>query len=418
MSSALAARALDVVVEGVVRFAQRPPSRSMSFTRSLPGRLVRAPGELDARSSSCCFSCVERVDARLRLAWSRSQPPRDARAASASGSSVALARRSEGVAQGLIDRPNILEHRALRAAPRELLRHPAGCAPAARPRSIPARLAASTFSLIPPTGRTLPRSVISPVIATRGSDRARRAAARRARSPSRRRRTARPSGRAPAGTWRCRSDFEKQLRHRAPSSRRVGAQPRTRRLGRFAHHVAERAGELELALARHARRLDEQDVAAGRRPRRGPPRRRADPTRSATSGSKLRGPEQTRADRSGARSRNEPRDASSATRRATLRRERADLALQVAHARLARVAADHARAARRREISSVDVVDAVLLALARQQEAARDLELVLLDVARAARSPPCGRAAPAGTGSIRFAVAMKSTCERSKGTSR
>ena len=35
--------------------------------------------------------------------------------------------------------------------------------------SMPARCAASTFSLMPPTGRTLPRSVISPVIATFGA---------------------------------------------------------------------------------------------------------------------------------------------------------------------------------------------------------------------------------------------------------
>ena len=32
--------------------------------------------------------------------------------------------------------------------------------------SMPARLAASTFSLMPPTGSTSPRSVISPVMAT------------------------------------------------------------------------------------------------------------------------------------------------------------------------------------------------------------------------------------------------------------
>ena len=33
---------------------------------------------------------------------------------------------------------------------------------------IPARFAPSTFSLIPPTGNTIPESEISPVIATRG----------------------------------------------------------------------------------------------------------------------------------------------------------------------------------------------------------------------------------------------------------
>ena len=39
-----------------------------------------------------------------------------------------------------------------------------------------------------------------------------------------------------------------------------------RRLRRLLHHVAELAGEHQAPLARHARRLDEQDVAAGRRP--------------------------------------------------------------------------------------------------------------------------------------------------------
>ena len=47
---------------------------------------------------------------------------------------------------------------------------------------------------------------------------------------------------------------------------RAGAQPRAGGLGRLAHHVAQRPGELKLPLARHARGLDEQDVAAGRRP--------------------------------------------------------------------------------------------------------------------------------------------------------
>jgi hypothetical protein len=35
-------------------------------------------------------------------------------------------------------------------------------------RVMPARLAASTFSLMPPTGMTLPRRVISPVSAVSG----------------------------------------------------------------------------------------------------------------------------------------------------------------------------------------------------------------------------------------------------------
>ena len=46
------------------------------------------------------------------------------------------------------------------------------------------------------------------------------------------------------------------------------AHERERRLRRFFHDVAELAGERELAGARHHRRLDEQDVAADRRPAR------------------------------------------------------------------------------------------------------------------------------------------------------
>jgi hypothetical protein len=65
---------------------------------------------------------------------------------------------------------------------------------------IPARLAASTFSLIPPTGSTLPVSVTSPVIASAGftgrPDRSEAIAAvivTPALGPS--------LGMAPAGTW-------------------------------------------------------------------------------------------------------------------------------------------------------------------------------------------------------------------------
>ena len=42
----------------------------------------------------------------------------------------------------------------------------------------------------------------------------------------------------------------------------VGAHVGERRLRRLLHHVAELAGELQLARAVHARRLDEEDLAA------------------------------------------------------------------------------------------------------------------------------------------------------------
>ena len=101
----------------------------------------------------------------------------------------------------------------------------------------PARWAASTFSLIPPTGSTLPRSVISPVIAMSSRTGRPGRAARRApshRDAGRRAvlghapRPARGRGRACRGT------------------RRVDAEPLGRRadvgvrgLRRLAHHVAQ-----------------------------------------------------------------------------------------------------------------------------------------------------------------------------------
>ena len=56
-----------------------------------------------------------------------------------------------------------------------------------------------------------------------------------------------------------------QLR-RAPSCVGVRAHPRERRLRRLLHHVAELAGDRQLALARVGGRLDEEDVAADGRP--------------------------------------------------------------------------------------------------------------------------------------------------------
>ena len=46
----------------------------------------------------------------------------------------------------------------------------------------------------------------------------------------------------------------------------VGAHPGERGLHRFLHHLADLAGHGEAALALHLVGLDEEDVAAGRRP--------------------------------------------------------------------------------------------------------------------------------------------------------
>ena len=50
-------------------------------------------------------------------------------------------------------------------------------------------------------------------------------------------------------------------------ARRVRAEPGERRPRRLLHHVAEVPGERQAAAALHARRFDEQDLAAGGRPR-------------------------------------------------------------------------------------------------------------------------------------------------------
>src|SRR5690606_27674305 len=58
-----------------------------------------------------------------------------------------------------------------------------------------------------------------------------------------------------------------------PQPRRVRLDQTDRRLRALLHHVAELAREDEMPLSWHARRLDEEDVAAERRPRH--PRRHA-----------------------------------------------------------------------------------------------------------------------------------------------
>ena len=52
-----------------------------------------------------------------------------------------------------------------------------------------------------------------------------------------------------------------------PSCAGARLDERQRRLRALLHHVAELPGEDQLAAAGHARRLDEEDVAAHRRPR-------------------------------------------------------------------------------------------------------------------------------------------------------
>ena len=114
---------------------------------------------------------------------------------------------------------------------------------------MPARCAASTFSLMPPTGSTRPRSVISPVIATSlriglpvSSDASAVNMVTPADGPS--------FGIAPAGMWTWMSVFSRKFSS-MPSHLALRADERQRRLRRLLHHVAELAGEHQLALAGH-----------------------------------------------------------------------------------------------------------------------------------------------------------------------
>ena len=163
--------------------------------------------------------------------------------------------------------------------PRRRRRTPARCArargsPSTSPslrsgtitRLIPARCAASDFSFRPPIGSTWPVRVTSPVIATSLrtgrpliSEASATVIATPAEGPS--------LGTAPAGTWMWMSCSANQSSSSSGAiSLPVAAHVGERRLRRLLHHVAELAGDRQPARARHRGRLDEEDVAAGRRP--------------------------------------------------------------------------------------------------------------------------------------------------------
>ena len=124
---------------------------------------------------------------------------------------------------------------------------------------------------MPPTGRTLPRSVISPVIATSlrtgisvTAEKSDIAMVIPAEGPS--------LGIAPSGTWIWMSNFSWKsavgVVHLRPA-----ADVRDRGARRLLHDVAERAGQRQVALALHEARLDHQDLAADL----GPGQARRDP---------------------------------------------------------------------------------------------------------------------------------------------
>ncbi len=166
---------------------------------------------------------------------------------------------------------------------------------------------------------------------------------------------------------------------------------------------------VQLALAGHPGRLDEEDVAADAASRRGRSRRPAPRVRSATSLMNFGGAEELVRSSSCV-------DASRGCAFALgdLDRDAADdagdLALEVAHAGLARVAVDDLA----RRAPSVDRRAARSSGRARSscfgtRNCSRDRELLLRGCSRGARGSPGGRAAAAGSGPSRFAVAMNIT---------
>ena len=117
---------------------------------------------------------------------------------------------------------------------------------------------------MPPTGSTRPRKLISPVIAVSlrivrpvNSE----VSAMNMATPAQ----GRPwASRRPARGHGCRSCSN--TAGSIPSCGGAVLDQAQRRLGAFLHHLAQLAGQDQPAGARDARRLDEQDVAADRRP--------------------------------------------------------------------------------------------------------------------------------------------------------
>ncbi len=132
-------------------------------------------------------------------------------------------------------------------------------------RAMPARWAPSTFSFTPPMGSTRPRGAGSPPVMAR-SPRDRR---RDERALSRARAMVTPAegpslGMAPAGTWTWIVLAHEPFAGHAELGG-AGAGVRERRAAALLHHLAELAGEHEVALAREHAGLDVHDVAAGLR---------------------------------------------------------------------------------------------------------------------------------------------------------
>ena len=259
---------------------------------------------------------------------------------------------------------------------------------------MPARAAASTLSLMPPTGSTRPRSEISPVIAR--SPRARRPESTETSAVA----SAMPAE-GPSFGHGARRHVQVDLAalerpaSRMPERLGVRAHPGERGLGGLAHHVAELAGEPQphALAAGHRRGLDEEDVAAVAGAR------EADDDAGHWVGA-LGGLGQVRrraerlGDEGGVDAHRFALGFGSATRRAALR---TSVAMWRSRFRTPASRVYSWTTLLERVVRDLDLLrrEAVRLELLRQQVVARDQRASRARCSRAARSPPCGRAAPA-----------------------
>ena len=256
---------------------------------------------------------------------------------------------------------------------------------------MPMRWAARTFSLTPPTGRTFPRRVISPVMAT--SQRTLALVHREMKAVA----MVTPADGPVLGDGPLRDvDVEIVLLEEAVVDAELpGVGPGIAQggLGGFLHDVAQGAGQGEVPLPLHLRRFDEQDLAAGLGP--GDARGDADLVLAEELVLEDLGRAEERLDVLGG----DPGQGLPALGdlAGDLPADGGDLALQVPDARLAGVEGDDLPD---RPVGDVDELGAqgVLGDLLRDEVLLGDLELLLLRVAGEGRGPPSGRGRRAGWG--------------------
>ena len=203
-------------------------------------------------------------------------------------------------------------------------------------------------------------------------------------------------GTAPAGTWTWMSCVGEPVVGRARERARCAcaAHPGERRLGRLPHHVAELAGDRQLARAGHRGRLDEEHLAADRRP--GEAGGDARVLGAAALSRRRSGACRAARGRAWRRSCTLPLALPSATSRATLRQIVPIWRSRLRTPGLARVLLDDRR---QRRVGELDLggLQPVGRELARRPGSAWRCGASRRSCSRRARSPPSGPGAAAGS---------------------